>query len=815
MADKVSIIEIKEVSFHPSKLLILISLLLLVSPLQAQDETIEPPRKKVVIGLIHDGREGYYKSSIDLLRKELDLILGSSYDISIPNGKVFAVEDKTQLIEESYRELTEDPEVDYIVCLGVLSGAILLNKGDFPKPLIIYGIEDPVIQGVSMERRETSGIHNLSYILTSESFANDLAVFLELYRFKKLGILLDQELIELLPLKSEQLDSLMAKRGFEIEVIPVMDQEDSIIVSIPEDVDAVFLGYFTDYVEEENLKKLLEEVNQKGLPSFTSSVEIVEMGALATNTPAPDFAKAIRRIVLNIESILNDIDPADLPVILESRQKLTVNVATLNKLKLSPSYGLLSNADLLNQFEIESNRRLDLLDVLIEVQRSNIDLRARYKEVESFRQNRKIARSFLFPFGIFNLFNVIVDEQQSELGGMTQVQFASVAVLSFFQVIFDEQLMGEVRVQKLLADAVAFDYEAFRLDNIQFAATAYFDILRARNLLSIAQDNLRFTKENLEVARAREEVGYADISDVYRWEANEAQQTAQVIGAKNIYDLTQISLNILLNRPYTEPFIIRESLLSDSIFSRYFDERMVDLLYSPNEIQNLTDFLILEGIRNSPEIKAIDARIASQIRFKKLVQRERYIPDFLLNVAFFYSLFTGGGQDPIVVPGTIVDPLLPPRLTTEVNVTLFFPFLQGGRVKNVTQQAVIDLLQLEEQRRSIILQIERNVSQAVLFSSVNAFELDLFKKAAEYSRKAFVIVRESYSGGRSTFVDLLQAQNEAILASLQAANAVYQFLNSLIDIDRAISSFAMLRSPEEEEDMAFRFREYFPAYKNK
>ena len=66
-----------------------------------------------------------------------------------------------------------------------------------------------------------------------------------------------------------------------------------------------------------------------------------------------------------------------------------------------------------------------------------------------------------------------------------------------------------------------------------------------------------------------------------------------------------------------------------------------------------------------------------------------------------------------------------------------------------------------------------------------------------------------YSRGAVDIIKLLDSQNAALTANLNAANAVYQFLIDIINIHRAAGSFPFFDSSEELESWHHRLEAYF------
>ncbi len=71
------------------------------------------------------------------------------------------------------------------------------------------------------------------------------------------------------------------------------------------------------------------------------------------------------------------------------------------------------------------------------------------------------------------------------------------------------------------------------------------------------------------------------------------------------------------------------------------------------------------------------------------------------------------------------------------------------------------------------------------------------------------LVTDAYSRGAASLVDLLDAQNAAVVADLVAANAVYDFLADMASVERAVGRFSLLSTAEERAAFFERLEAYF------
>lgn len=89
--------------------------------------------------------------------------------------------------------------------------------------------------------------------------------------------------------------------------------------------------------------------------------------------------------------------------------------------------------------------------------------------------------------------------------------------------------------------------------------------------------------------------------------------------------------------------------------------------------------------------------------------------------------------------------------------------------------------------------------------------IDLLGEAADAARKSLALTRDAYSQGLVPIIDLLDAQNATLVAEASAANAVYDFLIDLMEIQRSTNTFDFFRSTAGREAWFQRLKAYFDA----
>jgi hypothetical protein len=84
----------------------------------------------------------------------------------------------------------------------------------------------------------------------------------------------------------------------------------------------------------------------------------------------------------------------------------------------------------------------------------------------------------------------------------------------------------------------------------------------------------------------------------------------------------------------------------------------------------------------------------------------------------------------------------------------------------------------------------------------------LSRDAADAANGNYELVFDAYSRGQASIVVLLDAQNQAQVSKLAAANAVYRFLADLMEVERAVGKFGFFLGPAERRRLFKRLDEF-------
>jgi outer membrane protein TolC len=374
--------------------------------------------------------------------------------------------------------------------------------------------------------------------------------------------------------------------------------------------------------------------------------------------------------------------------------------------------------------------------------------------------------------------------------------------LGLTQVLFSDDVLTGVDTQRLVQLSLEHELEQLRLDVTLDSAQAYLNLLRAETFERIQRDNLKLTRNNLELARTRESIGVSGASEVYRWESQIATSQKNVLEAQSTVTLSRIALNRLRHRPLDEPFVTQETGLDDPSLSVSADP-FLQYLDNTRAVEVFQDLLVQEGMNQAPELMALEALIGAQQRVRLNAKRAQSMPDVLASAGVNHRLTeSGAGADALRAR---------PDDDTEwtASLSLAFPLYAGGAKRAELMQATEELARLKLVRKSVTEQIEQRVRSAVHVAVTSFRSIQLTRAAADAARKNLALVMDAYSRGVLSILDLLDAQNAALVAELSASNVVFDFLVDLMEVQRAVGRFDFLLPQDQQTQWLNKLKQRF------
>ena len=140
---------------------------------------------------------------------------------------------------------------------------------------------------------------------------------------------------------------------------------------------------------------------------------------------------------------------------------------------------------------------------------------------------------------------------------------------------------------------------------------------------------------------------------------------------------------------------------------------------------------------------------------------------------------------------------------------LTLPLFSGGARKAEVRRGSASLEALRRSREALRERIELRIRASLFRIAASSPAIDLSAEAADAARRNLDLVIDSYERGVVSILDLLDAQNAALVSDQVAANAVFDFLIDLMEAQRATVNFDFFLSSSDRAAWFERLERHF------
>jgi outer membrane protein len=301
-----------------------------------------------------------------------------------------------------------------------------------------------------------------------------------------------------------------------------------------------------------------------------------------------------------------------------------------------------------------------------------------------------------------------------------------------------------------------FDNRTFREDFLLTISLAYFEFLKARKGLEIADSNVERLTKYREAAKTRLKAGEITKTTVLRAEGELSGALSDQIKARNFYESSRVNLARLVG--IERDFQIREIPVS---------ERETPPL----------EALKGKALKNRSDVKSIETQV--QIAEKQVdVTKGAYWPSVSLS-----GVYAGTDQNPAT-------PTIN-RDSTYGALTLNFPLFEGGLRRAEVQESQSKYRQAEFQYRDFVKSVNVEVENTYLDLIA---QKGIYKSAQDqlaYAEDNIRAVAKQFEFGLASSLDVIDANNLLISAQKLMADATYNYQFFILRLQR-VTGFPLM-----------------------
>ncbi len=748
-------------------------------------------REQVVIAVVSDGPTDRFAPQHQKYIDELLTLTNSEFDVRIER---YYGDWTRESINSTLEKVYTNEAVDLVLVTGFVANQVAAIRPQFPKPTFLPQIVDvQLIKGNPSVG--ISGVRNLNFLSAYADFAEDLDTLARIVPYRDLVLFVDAGLSSAIPQLREAAFAASKQRGINLLEVTHDGVDHQLMNRVPPETDAIFIAGLPR-MPLADFDRLIEAINSAGLPSYSfAGVSDVERGLLVTNSEPRDVDRQARLNALNMQAVMLGERAEDQPTASLRKEQLTINMATARLIAVSPSFEILSDAVLLNEEAEAEGQQYGLVDIARMALEQNQDLLAESFGVQAGLQDIGRARANLLPQIGASAGRTLRNDSPSVSAGFF-AERSTDAALSLDQLLYSDAASANLKIQKELQRTRQASLSQFRLDVVQAAATSYYTVLNARSQLAVQENNLRITRANLELAEDRVRLGTSTRADLYRWQAELARAQISVLNARSALNQSWETLNRILHKPQGARIALKDATFDEPfVMTR---EEFDEMVRSPADYARFSRFYIDRALRQAPELEQLSAQIAAKRRELVSQRRAFWLPDVTVGGRYTSNLSQSGlGAGPQA--GADLN-------DWSIGVQATLPLFSGGLKKANVSKASYELRQLEYLRASTEERVEEEIRRQLHAAQAAYAQIDLAASAAEASRKNFELVTDAYARGTVTIIDLLDAQDSSLTASAAAAESLYNFLVTVMSVQRAIGGYDYLLTPEEREQLAAEYR---------
>ncbi|MCZ6911532.1 MAG: TolC family protein [Proteobacteria bacterium] len=759
--------------------------------------------RDVVVGVLGDGLQSRSVIPVELLQKEFIALMQPEFNVRMPADKQLNGGWTVEGVRSALRKLLDDPEIEVIIANGVVASHLAGQWGKLKKPVIAPIVIDAKLQGFA--KPQDALRNNFVYLSSFHSVEDDLSLIQNAVPFSHLVILVQRVTLEGVPAIQAMTERLRQNSYFEVNIIAVDDSVDDLIRQIPEETDMIYVAPLFR-LDDQQMRYLAQRLIDRKLPSFSLLGKFeVEMGLMMSATGlTADHTRLARRIALTLQALLlKEADPAPRSTDIGT-SRLVINMETARAIGVMPRWAALTGAEKLFDNEYDNARSLTLLGAMRGAMQHNLDLKAARFEIDVAEEQVKAARGALLPQLSVSAVGARVNEEQTS--PFFQSESTLGAEFDASQLIYSDDARAALTISRYLRDSSDLVFKSRALDTLQAGGVSYLELLSANAVEQVRQSNLEVTRLNLELAKARAAIGFSGRSDVLRWESQIAADTKDLLAAEAARRAAAIEVSRVMHLPQNFGFITADPGL-DQAMNQVQDERFQTFVGNPLVWDVFQEFVVASALRLSPELQAAGNLVLAQERQALADKRDFYVPDVGLRGTSSHVFDRGGAGSTNLPPGAVGIERDDDNWTVLLEARL--PIFSGGTRKAILAQSRHEARKLKVQEAAVAEAVEARVRTTLQLARQSYASIELSENAAASARASMALVTDSYSQGAVSITDLIDAQNTALSADLDAAVSLYSFNIDFMNLLRAQSNFELIMDPLAWQDWLDAMEKYY------
>lgn len=744
-----------------------------------------------------DQRSARYARFADEVK---ELMRDDAGKVMIPAAPTHVGDNTLEGTRKALQAALDDKSVKVVVGFGYFAGVAAAELKPYPKKPILLALGSVVFQGLP-KKGSRSGRKNLTYLSGLLDIEKDITRFREVIKDRRVAFMVDADVLT--AARKVAPPAAFELPDEKVMLVPIPPTAEGALAALPSNAEAVYIEPAFRMSFDE-MQKLIDGLNARKLPTYAAAgPDWVRKGAFVTLVPHDIETERYRRLALHLRDALIGDPVSEMNTAFPRRTELLINMGTAREIGVYPSFELMTEAQIVRPTSKKKVLELDLRETVRAALKDNPAYRATADQLAAAEAELRESRGNLLPqIDLSADYTWIDPDVTSEFFNAERtLQWGA----SASQILYSPLAFQAYFAQQSLLTGVEAERKAAELDLVLEVVQSFLRVLQARAVEVLQRDNLSRVRTNRGLAELRVEIGSSGRQDVARWNIELADGRVSTINASAQRNQAEIDLNRILAVELERSFVPK--LPDEGPESIVIDARIQPFVQNLYTFRIFRAFMADEALRNSPELKQLDAQIAAQDKLLDGYVQQLFIPNLGIGAGFTNVLDRAGAGSgtAMVMDGSAI----PQRddFTWQAAATLTFTLFDDTRYGTISRIRRVRS-QLANTRQNVSNQIEQRVRSALHQAGASGAAVSLRQDAVAAARVNLSAVTSAYREGTTNIITLVDAQTQSLQAELNAASALYTFLSDFAAAERASGRFLILATPEERDEFVQRLEAF-------
>ncbi len=298
-------------------------------------------------------------------------------------------------------------------------------------------------------------------------------------------------------------------------------------------------------------------------------------------------------------------------------------------------------------------------------------------------------------------------------------------------------------------------------------AAAYYTVVQNEAIVVVDESDLHYQNVLVDVAKAKERAGVVAGVDVLKAQVQQAKSGSNLVGARADVDNAREQLAHAIGAPLSQDFVFPKTIATPAL------------------PKGTVDALEAIAVRSRPDLNAARESLVAAQSTRKGWSRELF-PTVQLTAGLGnqFAPTTAGEVVGVNPDGTpiVVPRGMPGFWTLTAQSTFTFPFMDYGQRRSERAMDDAQVASAETNVEQVETQVELDVRQNYRGAKTALAQMDYAQDESRLGTESARIAQLQYQRGLIGLADVIQTQQQSVVAQSDLVNARVAYVNSIVKL---------------------------------